>query len=144
MLNSDGAASNNLIDLLLDLSILLWMPEEVVEGKAEHARRSLVASDEEGDELVSNVLISQLLLGDRVYTVKHSCQQILPAGRVLLAGLHHLVCRFAHYSNVFGELFVGSAVHEVGDELRASIADAALSKEVAHGCDERMHVVAVI
>lgn len=143
MLDADRLATNDPIDLLLDLAVRGRVLQEVVKGKRQQPRRCLVASDQKGDELVRDVVVVQLLARCRVRAVQHGTQEIFAGTRVLLAAGDDFVRRLLHNGNVVGVLFVGGAVEEVGRKGGPLAAAARLGQEVAHGTDEGVQFLVV-
>ena len=94
------------VDLLVGLGERLGVVEQEVEGEGEQAARGLVAGYEEGNDLVADVDVVELLAALLVHPGEHGVQQVFGL-RLVSAGLalrDDLVDTEVHVRGVFLEL----------------------------------------
>lgn len=144
MLDGDLVVANDLVNFLLHLEVGCGVLQQVVESKRKQSRSGFVTSDEEGDQLVADVGVVQLLASGGINAVKHSAQQVLAVSGMLLASLDDTIGSVLHDGDVVEVLLVGSLVQEVWRESRSSVAATGFGQEITHSLDERVHLILVI
>lgn len=143
VLDRDRVVAEHRVDLLLRFVELLRVFEEVVEEVGQRAARRLVARDQEGDHLVADVLVVELLARDGVGGVEHRVEQVVDARvRVGFALRDDVVAELVHRVDVVLHLLVGPQA-EFGLHLRPVGALAALEQDGGHLVGEGMHVLGV-
>jgi hypothetical protein len=143
VLHPDRPAADHAVDLLLRLAVGRRVLDELAEGEAQQARRGLVAGDEEGDEVVDDGRVAQLLARLGVDAFEHGGQQVAAAGGVLAARVEHALGCAAQHLDVVPVLAVCLAEedrHQAGPQR----AGTRLGQEAGHGVDERVQVIVVV
>jgi len=144
MLDPRHLLAEDLVDdaprFLEDVRIL----EQQIGREGQQPARGLVAGDQEGDHLIADVLVAQLLAGDGIDAVEHQIEKV-----VLLVALRiatPLGDEFAR--DLVHQLLVGLELtrlgqHEAAEKLRPARAVRGLLQRSHHGGNEGMHVVLV-
>lgn len=77
LLNGNGFLAHNVIHLLLSLLVAIRVLEQRVKQERQRARRRLMTSNQEGNEVISDTDVVHLLPRLGIHTVHHGRQKIL-------------------------------------------------------------------
>ncbi|MCY1506754.1 hypothetical protein D9M68_410080 [compost metagenome] len=139
-----GVAGQHRIHLGIRLRHHAGIAQQLVQGEGQQPAGGFVAGDQEGDDLVADVLVVQALVRVGIARFEHQPEQVhgsaLPPAFVGgAAAPDHVVDQFAHEARVFIELAV-RRVHEAVLQAKARELGHRLSQRADHGLDERVQL----
>ena len=117
MLNRDSILADNRINFLLSFPIDLRMFQHLVKSEGEHAGRRFMASNEEGNQIVDDALVTHMLAGFGIDPFEHCLEEILalylPFFHLLFSGLQNLLGRPLHQLDIFFILDIITTIKQV-------------------------------
>ena len=118
--------------------------EQQIGREGQKSARGFVAGDQEGNHLIADVLVAQLLTGDGIDAVEHQVEQVvlLVALRIAPALGDEVARDLVHHLLVDLEL-ARLGQHEAAQQLRPAGAVRGFLQRSHHGGHEGMHVVLV-